>query len=170
MDGAEPINYRLATFGLNGAGPMPKVVNIAQPSAPPAAPPQVAAVEPAPVVSVPAPAVRPRPDGPKPRAAVAAVVPPAPAQGAARPSYNCRYARTKSEKLVCSSPALAARDRTMSAIYYRAIAGADPVTKRQIRTGRDAFLARRERCGGSEVCINAVYGERIAEIRGMAGE
>jgi hypothetical protein len=176
MDGAEPIIYRLATFGLNGAPAMPRVT-MPQPSAAPAAPPQVATAEPqpaplptpappaaAPVASVAAPA-RPRP------APVTRAQAPAPAaNGGARPSYNCRYARTTSEKLVCSSPALAARDRTMSTIYYRAIAGADPVTKRQIRNGRDAFLARRERCGGNAECINAVYGERIAEIRGMAGE
>jgi hypothetical protein len=155
MDGAEPIIYRLATFGLNGAPPT-KVVTMPQPSAPPAAPPQVATATPA------APPPPARSQAPAP--AVATV------GGGVRPSYNCRYARTRSEKLVCGSPALAARDRTMSAIYYRAIAGADPVTKREIRSSRDAFLARRERCGGSEVCINAVYGERIAEIRGLAGE
>jgi hypothetical protein len=161
MDGAEPIIYRLATFGLNGTPPT-KVVTMPQPSAPPAAPPQVATATP---VLPPPPA---RSQAPAPRPAPAPVV--ATAGAGARPSYNCRYARTRSEKLVCSSPALAARDRTMSAIYYRAIAGADPLTKREIRTSRDSFLARRERCGGSEECINAVYGERIAEIRGLAGE
>jgi hypothetical protein len=174
MDGAEPIIYRLATFGLNGAAPTAKAVTMPQPSAPPGAPPQVAASVPAPAPA-PAPALaepkpsaaiaRPRPAAPAPTAATAQA-----AIAAARPSYNCRYARTRSEKLVCSSPALAARDRTMSAIYYRAIAGADPVTKREIRVSRDSFLARRERCGGNEECINAVYGERIAEIRGLAGE
>jgi len=182
MDGAEPIIYRLATFGLNGAPAMPRVA-IPQPSAPPPAPApvptQVATAAPVPIPAPPAaapaapaprpPAARPRPV-PAPSPAERAQAPAPAANGGSRPSYNCRYAHTTSEKLVCSSPALAARDRTMSAIYYRAIAGADPVTKRQIRTGRDAFLARRERCGGNAECINAVYGERIAEIRGMAGE
>jgi hypothetical protein len=157
MDGAEPIIYRLATFGLDGTPPT-KVVTMPQPSAPPAAPSQVAAVTPA--------ALPPRSQAPAPRPAPAVAT----AGGGARPSYNCRYARKRSEKLVCSSPALAARDRAMSVVYYRAIAGADPLTKREIRTSRDSFLARRERCGGSEECINAVYGERIAEIRGLAGE
>jgi hypothetical protein len=178
MDGAEPIIYRLATFGLNGAPALPKMVPASQPAAPPAAPPQVAAAAPVPDVpaaqapAAAAPRAQPARPRPAPQAAPAPAATPTvrTANGGARPSYNCRYARTRSEKLVCSSPALAARDRTMSAIYYRAIAGADPVTKRQIRAGRDAFLARRERCGGSPECINAVYGERIAEIRGMTGE
>jgi hypothetical protein len=172
MDGAEPIIYRLATFGLNDSPPT-KAVTMPQPSAPPAAPPQVATATPAPAtVRVQAPPARS--EAPAPRPAPATATAPArtvaAANGGARPSYDCRYAKTRTEKLVCSSPALAARDRAMSAIYYRAIAGADPLTKRQIRASRDSFLARRERCGGSEVCINAVYGERIAEIRGLAGE
>jgi hypothetical protein len=179
MDGAEPIIYRLATFGLNGSPPM-KTVTMPQPSAPPAAPPQIAAATPAPAAA-PAPAPAPAPvrvpAQPARSQAPASRPIPAPrptpaanANGGARPSYDCRYAKTRTEKLVCSSPALAARDRAMSAVYYRAIAGADPLTKRQIRASRDSFLGRRERCGGSEVCINAVYGERIAEIRGLAGE
>jgi uncharacterized protein len=58
----------------------------------------------------------------------------------------------------------------MSAVYYRSIAGAAPATKSRIRASRDAFLSRRERCGGSEACIAQVYDQRVSEIRRMAGE
>ena len=188
MDGAEPIIYRLATFGLAGAGPMPRVVTMPQPSAPPAAPPQVAHAEilapPVPEAarparaSAPAPAPRPAPaPGRRPVPAAAGTTATAPARApartataSARPSYNCRYARTTSEKLVCGTPALASKDSAMSSVYYSSIAGGDPATKRRIRASRDAFLARRERCAGRPNCIARVYDERVAEIRQMARE
>jgi uncharacterized protein len=92
------------------------------------------------------------------------------ARGAARPAFNCRYAHTQTERLVCNSPALAASDRAMSSTYYGAIAAADPDTKVRIRASRDAFLRRREQCGGDEACVDRAYRQRIAEIRRMTGE
>jgi uncharacterized protein len=123
----------------------------------------------------PAPAPHPQPaPEPRPSKVAAAPVSPPPAakaaSGGTRPSYNCRYARTTSERLVCGSPALASSDRAMSSVYYRSIAGGGPAAKQRIRASRDAFLARRERCGGSESCIARVYEQRIGEIRRMAGE
>jgi hypothetical protein len=161
MDGAEPIIYRLATFGLGSAKPLPRLVTMPRPSAPPPAPPQIAEIEPRMPVPISAPAPRPKPPG-RP-------VERRPA-GPARPSYNCRFARTTSEKLVCSSQDLAARDRAMSSVYYRSISNSDPATKARIRASRDAFLARRERCRGSDLCIARVYEERISEIRRIARE
>lgn len=151
MDGAEPIVYRLAAFGLPGQ-PMPKIVAVPQPSAPPGAPPQPAVVEP-----VPAPAARP-----------ARAEPPTPApRVTARPSFNCRYARTRTEKMICGSPRLAARDREMASLWYALMAGADPATRSHLRRSRDAFLERRERCS-SEGCVDAAYASRMAELRRIA--
>lgn len=162
MDGAEPIIYRLATIGLTG--PLPKIVAAPQPSAPPGAPPQVAIVEPgAPVRPVP-PVEPPRPAIEK---RAAAEGPPAPARVTARPSFNCRYARTGTEKMVCGSPRLAARDREMASLWYALMARADPATRTHLRRSRDAFLDRRERCG-SESCVGAAYASRMAELRRIA--
>ena len=44
---------------------------------------------------------------------------PPPARAMARPSFNCRYARTSTEKMVCASPLLAARDREMASLGTR---------------------------------------------------
>jgi uncharacterized protein len=55
----------------------------------------------------------------------------------------------------------------MASIYYAAMAQSDPATQRHLRRSRDAFLARRERCG-SDDCVNAAYNARIAEIRRIA--
>jgi hypothetical protein len=171
MDGAEPIIYRLAAFGLapGAVAAAPRPAPVAQ--AAPAAPTQVASAEPPPApraTAAPAP-VRPAPPP------VRQERPPAPPtadtyRGAARPAFNCRYAHTQTERLVCSSPALAASDRAMSSTYYGAIAAADPGTKARIRASRDAFLRRREQCGGDEGCVDRAYRQRIAEIRRMTGE
>jgi hypothetical protein len=160
MDGAEPIIYRLATVGLMGQ--LPKIVAAPQPSAPPGAPPQV--VEPvAPMRPVP-PTEPPSPV----REKRAAIESPAPAtRVTARPSFNCRYARTGTEKMVCGSPRLAARDREMASLWYALMARSDTATRNHLRRSRDAFLGRRERCG-SERCVDAAYVSRMAELRSIA--
>lgn len=149
MDGAEPIIYRLAAFGM-GDKPMPKIVAVPRPGAPPALP-----AEPVPAGPAPAPKAPP----------VAAPV--GPTAGDSRPSFNCRYAKTYTEKKVCASPDLAAKDRAMASLYYDLMASADPATRAHLRRSRDAFLVRRERCG-SEICIAAAYDARRAEIRQIA--
>jgi uncharacterized protein YecT (DUF1311 family) len=190
MDGAEPIIYRLATFGLSGQA-LTRVVEMPQPSAPPSAPAELVLMEPvAPVSPPPAEPVRsaeapkapppsqaadrrtPPPAVPKPRPQPASVeqakAPAAtPSQGGAQPSFNCRHGRTSTEKMVCASPTLAARDRQMASVYYAAMARGDASTRSHLRRSRDAFLARRERCG-SEECVAAAYNSRIAEIRSIA--
>ncbi|HEX8573379.1 MAG TPA: hypothetical protein VF759_11575 [Allosphingosinicella sp.] len=163
MDGAEPIIYRLATVGLTGQ-PLPRIVAAPQPSAPPGAPPQVAIVEPvAPVRPLP-PVEPPKPVAEKRAAAEPA---PPPTRVTARPSFNCRHARTSTEKMVCASPRLAARDREMASLWYALMADADPATRSHLRRSRDAFLQRRERCG-SEGCVGATYASRMAELRRIA--
>jgi alkylhydroperoxidase/carboxymuconolactone decarboxylase family protein YurZ len=173
MEGAEPIIYRLATAG----GFTPRTAQI-EPLTPPQVQPQAA---PAPVQTpAPAqerggsPAAQPAPrNAPAAQRTEKAPAPqPQPkaqpqARTAASPSFNCSYARTRSERLVCSSPALAARDRQMAAIYYAAMANADGGTRAHLRRSRDAFLARRERCG-SEDCVMGIYDARIQEIRRIA--
>ncbi|MFN3388012.1 MAG: lysozyme inhibitor LprI family protein [Allosphingosinicella sp.] len=157
MDGAEPIVYRLATFGLS-PGEMPRLVQ-AEPAAPAAEP------EPAPEPAEPPPEPAPEP-APQPRKQPEPKAEPKAARTAASPSFNCRYAKTATEKMVCASPSLAAKDREMASIYYAAMAGADGPTRAHLRRSRDSFLARRERCG-SPGCVTAAYNARIAEIRSI---
>lgn len=161
MDGAEPIIYRLATFGMRGA-PMPRIVAAApvpepepEPPAAPADPalmPPVAEAEPRPA---PAPPVRTA----EAKAAPAGRV-------TARPSFNCRHGKTRTEKMICSSPRLAAQDRAMASIYYDLMAGADPATRVHLRRSRDSFLGRREQCR-SESCVASTYASRMAELRSI---
>jgi len=163
MTGAEPIIYRLATVGGVAVS---------------AAPRQVAAAEPAPQPPSAAPApVQARPPAPAPGPAPAQPPPPvrerrearaeAPA-GAARPSYNCRHAGTRTERMVCGNSGLAASDRRMASAYYAAMAQSDGGTRSRLRRSRDQFLARRERCAG-QACVAAAYEDRVREIREIAG-
>ena len=145
MEGAEPIIYRLATVG---GLPRPTVVKAAPPPPPEPDPePQLAEAE---------SPERPEAEPPRPRTA-------------ASPSFNCARGRSRSERMVCSSPDLAARDRRMSSIFYSALADADSGTRRRLRSSRDRFLAYRERCP-NEACVAQAYEDRIDEIRDiMAG-
>jgi uncharacterized protein len=118
----------------------------------------------------------PRPAPPPPRPVRTAERPkaapsPAPASAPAsrvtvRPSFNCRHGKTRTEKMICSSPRLAAQDRAMASLYYDLMAGADPATRGHLRRSRDAFLGRRERCS-SESCVNSTYASRMAELRNI---
>ncbi|HEX9931620.1 MAG TPA: hypothetical protein VGB08_02125 [Allosphingosinicella sp.] len=171
MEGAEPIVYRLATAG----GFVPRMAQAPQQGqpAPQAVPPPAAptAPAPAPVQTAEAPpAARgmPAPER-EPAAKAQPKAEPAPqrARTAASPSFNCNYARSRSERMVCGSGALAGRDRQMAALYYSAMANADVGTRAHLRRSRDAFLSRRERCG-SEDCVMSIYDARIQEIRRIA--
>jgi hypothetical protein len=118
--------------------------------------PQVAAVE---------PAARPAPR----RAPVDVAEAPRQARAAARPSFNCRNARSRSERLVCGSDSLAQRDRAMSSEFYAALANADPQARRELRVTRDRFLRDRDRCS-SAACVASAYANRVEEIRAIRAD
>jgi hypothetical protein len=86
-----------------------------------------------------------------------------PRRSGARPSFNCRSARTRSEKMVCDSERLAARDRQMAGMFYSAMDVADRRTRRELNRTRDRFLSYRERCR-SESCVAEAYEGRMQEI------
>ena len=160
MDGAEPIIYRLATFGLAGS------TTRLEAGGPKRLPPPPAATEPVLMEPVAEPAAEPEPAPAPPPPVQTAEKAPAPARAPAarvtvRPSFNCRYGKTRTEKMICSSPRLAAQDRAMASLYYDLMAKADPATRGHLRRSRDAFLGRRERCG-SEGCVASTYSSRMA--------
>jgi uncharacterized protein YecT (DUF1311 family) len=90
---------------------------------------------------------------------------PAAAEGrtVARPSFDCAYAKTRGERAVCASDALADLDRRMAAQYVAAMRDAGPREARLLRTTRDRFLAYRDRCRNDQ-CIAETYRGRIREI------
>lgn len=86
-----------------------------------------------------------------------------PARPGGGPGFDCRYARHRSEVLVCGNATLANLDRQMAALYYARMTDADARTRRALRRTRDAFLERRERCDRA-ICVASVYEDRINEI------
>lgn len=130
--------------------PLATLARIAQPAQSPsaipaAAPAEPAVAEPQPVPSPSAPPAEPRPVS-------------------ARPSFDCRAARTRGEIAICSDAGLAALDRNMAAQYGRAVAGASGDERALLRQTRDRFLAYRDRCRDNR-CIGDAYEGRMREIR-----
>jgi uncharacterized protein YecT (DUF1311 family) len=151
-------------------------------TAPQARPSQPRAAEPPP------PRLRPpaqvaiapvRPPEPPPRSAPAPRDPPReaplyasrtePAPPRARPSFDCRYASTRSEELVCADPQLAAADRRLARAYEQAIAAGVP--RRYLRAEQDDWLAIREEAARrSPRAVANIYDQRTAELNDMAIE
>jgi outer membrane biosynthesis protein TonB len=107
---------------------------------------------------------RPRLGSPPTR--IAQVAPSAPAT-IARPSYNCRYARTRSEIAVCSDAALARLDRQMAAQFNNAMREGTRAQRDVLERSRLRFLYRRERCR-TAACMAETYRARMAEINDIA--
>ena len=102
-------------------------------------------------------------DRPRPQPAPSPPPPPEVANDSARPSFDCRRARTSSERAVCDSASLAALDRTMAAQYRDAAANGGPEERRLLVQTRNRFLGYRDRCG-NDACIANAYRGRMREI------
>ena len=175
LEGEAPITIPLATLARSGSYSDLMATRAA--SEPPQAAAATGPAEPAPVLrplppapSAPVVAAQAPPSRPlSPPTGTAAVVgkPTAEsakaASGSAKPSFNCRYARTRGEISVCSDAGLALLDRRMANNYYRAVASANADQREALRTSRNAFLRKRDRCT-SPSCVSASYQERLGEI------
>jgi len=155
LDGAEPIIYRLAAIEANGAAPA-AIVPIA-PSVPrsraSAAPPQV----------------RTASSGER-KAGVMADAPPEEVKlaeprrsGRGRPSFDCRSARSRVDRMICADERLAAYDRVLAPMYDRALERTNRQTRARLLTSQARFEAFRQRCGGP-ACIARAYQDRMDEI------
>lgn len=95
--------------------------------------------------------------------ASAAEAPEPAAEASARPSFNCRYARTRGEIAVCEDSGLASLDRQMASQYVSALREAGSEERRLLQQTRTRFLAYRDSCP-NDSCIAAAYRGRIREI------
>lgn len=169
LEGQASITIPLATLARSGSHselpasrPAPQPTQVPAASARTAPAPDMRPYVPAPNVAAP---IRPtQPDAAQ--AAAAVVKAPAaakPASESAKPSFNCRYARTRGEISVCCDAGLASLDRRMASNYYRAVGSANAAQREALRTSRNAFLRKRDRCT-SPSCVATTYEERIGEI------
>ena len=155
LEGADPIIVPLATLARSGeAAPPPNV-----PVPPSDEADEIPPLEPQGPAPQDEPVFRPAPEPAPP-----------PAAASARPSFNCRYARSRGEIAVCRDAGLAALDRQMAGQYYRAIASADARQRSLLTATRDSFLRYRDQCP-SDACIAETYRGRMREIRDiMSGD
>ena len=85
----------------------------------------------------------------------------------ARPSYSCRYARTRSEIAVCSDAGLARLDQQMAAQFNTAYRQGTLAQRQVLERSRLRFLYRRDRCQSAS-CIAETYRARMSEINDIA--
>ncbi|MFN3512877.1 MAG: hypothetical protein ACK41C_07530 [Phenylobacterium sp.] len=92
---------------------------------------------------------------------------PTPAPQAVRPSFECRFARTPAEVMVCRDAALAAADRRMARAFRRATDAGVPYA--ELRGEQDDWLAVREDAARrSRGAVASIYDQRIEELEAMA--
>jgi uncharacterized protein YecT (DUF1311 family) len=176
MDGAEPIVYRLANFDPRraasaSASPAPRIET-------PAEPPAATAVAEVAQDDAPPPApvrepIRPRRnddsyEAERSRRVVVREVEeertPVEVAHVARPSFNCRFARSRVEKMICSDDQLAALDRRMATSFYAALAATQGRERAELQRSRNAFVTDRDSCRSAE-CVADSYHARISELR-----
>lgn len=112
-----------------------------------------------------------------PRAAIA-ILGLAGAAGAHAASFDCKAARTSTEKAICGSPKLSALDEKLAAAYERATHALSPAGAAQLKASQRGWLrfvtqvcVPRQRDAGAELpadCLAPEFGRRIDELA-MAG-
>ena len=169
LQGAEPIVAQIAGIDPRRLGADMRTAQVTLPPPPPEPqpiadevdPPEYAQVETLPPMAAPPPRPASAPEPPR------TIAPPTPPRVATRPSFNCRYARSRVENLICADARLAGRDRAMSSAFYAALARGDGATKASLRRSRDRFLRFRDRCADA-ACVAQAYSDRTDEIRDIA--
>ncbi|MFB3884846.1 MAG: ankyrin repeat domain-containing protein [Thermodesulfobacteriota bacterium] len=77
-------------------------------------------------------------------------------------SFDCRKARTKIEKLICSNDELSKLDESLSEVYLRALNRAD-IKQQTIESQRQWLKYERNLCQSAE-CVKHAYETRIKEL------
>jgi len=81
------------------------------------------------------------------------------------PSYDCGYARTAAERLICASPELAALDRNMAAELDAAVAAGH--SPRELARDQADWRQRRESAAPDPRAVADVYRQCIGQLRSM---
>lgn len=119
-----------------------------------------AAASPAPVAGARAPAPAPAPD----RGATAT----APDRTGTQPSFDCRRARSRVERMICADPELARLDRDLGRLHARAKAATpDPAG---FKRENDAEWRLRETMCQDRQCVLAWYAHRREQLQASLGE
>jgi uncharacterized protein len=88
--------------------------------------------------------------------ALVPLLPPIPASPT--PGFDCRTARSATERTICAKPELAARDRALTTLWQAAPRGDAE------RAAQRAWLATRNACGADANCLADAYGVRLDQL------
>ena len=80
-------------------------------------------------------------------------------------SFNCRYARSADEVLICQDPRLSALDERMAHLYFPLRNSLFGYERAQLQADQAGWLRSRRSCGADGLCIADAYRSRIRELR-----
>ena len=86
-------------------------------------------------------------------AAIAALAIVSPAIAQPKPSFNCSYAKTPDEVLICENPNLADMDVQLANFFYHLRNQMSDRMRQQMDADEAAWLRERRACGRDPVCI-----------------
>ena len=83
-------------------------------------------------------------------------------------SFNCRYAKSPDEVLICQDQELSALDERLSGIYFsvhRILSGED---RTKLERDERAWLQGRENCGRKKECVTLAIERRIQDLMALS--
>lgn len=93
---------------------------------------------------------------------------PEPVPARVSPSFDCRRASARVERMICADPRLAALDREMAGLFNEVRDNGSRRQRAVLDDSRDRFLAYRNRCP-DERCVAQAYADRMDEIVDIGG-
>src|SRR4051794_33305812 len=85
----------------------------------------------------------------------------APAHGQ---GFDCRYARSPDEQLICRDPRLSRLDEELNSVYARQYYSQPGSGRTRLDQAEDAWVIERRRCGADSACIEQSYRRRIEQL------
>lgn len=83
------------------------------------------------------------------------------------PSFSCAAAATPTELSLCRQPELWSKDRAMNSIYMWIRSNVEKSVRKRLLEVQRRWLKDRNHCGGDASCLNAVYDQRLNELRAI---
>jgi hypothetical protein len=81
------------------------------------------------------------------------------------PSFSCTAAATPTEVSLCRQTELWSKDRAMNSIYMWVRNNVEKNVRKRLLEVQRRWLKDRNNCGGDARCLNAVYDQRLDELR-----
>jgi uncharacterized protein len=79
-------------------------------------------------------------------------------------SFNCRYAKTPDEVLICQIPKLGEMDSKMANLYFGYRSLTHGRARQRLESDQSAWLQHRSSCGRNPSCIARAYRDRVTYL------